>query len=271
MSNIFPGTLSGWGMVFFIVTFLFACSRTPKGIIPEKKMQRVLMDMQLAEIMIGMDPSSYGTIANKKTLYQSVFDKHQLTEAEYDSSLIWYGKHLTQYMRVYNLALADVKRQIEAIGDIKPDIAPSSNEDSLNIWIFRKYYEFVPRSLSNTVIFDLQPEEAYAYGSVFILGLQVWGIPPDRKDSVEMHINAYQGDTTLIVKGAIRHDGYHELLLKTIPTKKVMRVYGYLRLHSKDESFHKIYLDDFTLMKYKYGSPTIARMDSVAAAAITGQ
>lgn len=228
-------------------------------------MRKVLVDMQLAEAMIYMEPSAYRS-TGKNALYQSVFDKYQLTEAEYDSSLIWYGKHLDQYMRIYNLALADVKQQIAAIGDIKPAMAPSSNVDSLDIWIFRKYYEFYPHALSNTIIFDLQPDDLYSSGSAFVLSMQVWGITPDMQDPVEAHLKACQDDTTLVVKRTIRQDGYHEILLKTIPTKKVQRVYGYIRLHTDGALFHKIYLDDFSLMKYKYGSPAIERNDSLAAA-----
>jgi hypothetical protein len=252
-------------LILFLAVFFFACSRTPEGIIPEKKMRKVLVDMQLAEVMISMEPQTYRLLADKKALFRSVFDKHQLTEAEYDSSLIWYGKHLDQYLRVYNLATADVKQQIAAIGDVKPEAAPSSNEDSLNIWIFRKYYEFIPRSLSNTVVFDLRPNDAYPSGSAFVLGMQVWGVLPDMRDPIEAHLNAFQGDTTIMAKTVIAHDGYHEIFIKTLPTKKVQRVYGYIRLNTESAAYHKIYVDDLRLMKYRYGSPAIAATDSLAA------
>jgi hypothetical protein len=242
-----------------------ACSRTPAGIIPEKKMQQVMVDVQLAEAMIHMEPNLYPTPAERRALYQTVFRKHQLTEAEYDSSMIWYGKHLDLYMRIYNLALADIKAQMDAIGDIKPDIVPTSNADSLDIWIFRKYYEFSPL-LSNRVIFDLQPDEPYSSGSAFVLEWQMWGLTPEMKASVEVHLRVRQGDTILSVKSTAERDGLHEIYLKTLPTKRVNRVYGYILLNTADTTFRKIYLDDFSLMKYRYGSPAIAAMDSIRAA-----
>ncbi|MDR2764573.1 MAG: DUF4296 domain-containing protein [Tannerella sp.] len=263
MSKISLDTCISRGAVFMVAVILFACGRTPDGIIPEKKMQKVTIDMQLAEAMINMDPASYPTSAERRTLYQTVFRKHQLTEAEYDSSMIWYGKHLDQYMRICNLALADIKAQMDAVGDIKPDIAPTSNADSLDIWIFRKYYEFSPLSLSNRVIFDLQPDEPYSSGSAFVLRWQVWGLTPNMKKPVEAHLKAYQGDTAVTVKSTVGRDGPHEIYLKTIPAKRVNRVYGYIRLNTADTAFHKIYLDDFSLMKYRYGSPAIAALDSI--------
>ncbi|MDR1675652.1 MAG: DUF4296 domain-containing protein [Tannerella sp.] len=255
-----------WGAVCFVATVLAACSRTPDGIIPEKKMQRVMVDIQLAEAMIHMEPNTYPTYAERRALYRTVFRKHQLTEAEYDSSMIWYGKHLDRYMRIYNLALADLKVQMDAIGDVKPDIVPTSNADSLDLWIFRKYYEFSPLSLSNRVIFDLRPDDPYSSGSAFVLAWQVWGLTPDMKEPIEAYLKAHQGDTILTVKSIVGRDGPHEMYLKTIPTKRVNRVYGYIRLHTADTAFHKIYLDGFSLMKYRYGSPAIAAMDSIRAA-----
>ncbi|MDR1454512.1 MAG: DUF4296 domain-containing protein [Tannerella sp.] len=249
--------------VCFAAILLSGCSRTPDGIIPEKKMKEVMVDVQLAEAMIYTEPAAYPTAAGRRALYRSVFGKHRLTEAEYDSSMIWYGKHLERYMRIYNLALADVRARMEAIGDVKPDIAPASNADSLDLWVFRKYYAFSPRSLSRRVIFDFRPDEPYSSGSVFVLGWRAWGLAPDMQASVEAHLRAHQGDTTLSVKSTAGRDGRHEIYLKTIPTRRVDRVYGYIWLNTADTAFHHIYLDDFSLMKYRYGSPAIEAMDSL--------
>jgi hypothetical protein len=262
MSKAFLGTATKYGAILFLAAVFAACSRTPKGIIPEKKMQKVLVDMQLAEAMINADPATYREQADKRALYQAVFDKHRLTAAAYDSSMVWYGKHLEQYLRIYDLALADIKHQISDIGDIKPDAASVSNVDSLDIWIFRKYYEFAPRSLSNRVIFDFHPEEAYSSGSVFVFGFQVWGITPSMSAPLEVRLSAFQGDTTLFAGNTLAKDGYHEIILKTLPTKKIQRVHGYIRLNTPDTTFHKLYLDDFSLMKYRYGSPAVTAPDS---------
>lgn len=239
--------------------FLFAtCSRTPKGVVSEKKMRYILVDMHLAEAMINTNPQDYRTNEAKKELYQTVFEKYNLTEAQYDSSLIWYGKNLDLYMRIYNLALADVKKQVEAMGDVKPE-AVSSNQDSVDIWMYRKYYEFSPHALSNTILFDFKPAQEYASGSAFILGFQVWGLTPQMKTPIELHFRAAQSDTTIMVKKTIHTNGYHELLLETLPTKKVKRVYGYIRLNDRKLSvpYHKIYLDDIRLTRFNYGSAYI--------------
>ena len=67
-------------------------------------------------------------------------------------------------------------------------------------------------------------------------------------------------------------DGYHETTLRTLPTKQVKSVYGFIRLDGKDDStsYFKVYVDSLNLMRYNYGrlsvpkdSVNIANKDSV--------
>lgn len=263
MSNQLLKKTQKFGFSTLCFIFIIACSRTPKGIISEKEMRRVLVDMQLAEAMINMNPQDYRTNEEKTALYQSVFEKYSLTEAEYDSSLVWYGRNLDLYMRIYNLALTDVKKRIELMGDVKPEAVSTTDGDSIDIWMYRRYYEFSPLNLSNTIILDFKPNREYASGCIFLLSFQVWGISSAIPQTIDMKICADQNDTTLIVNKVINADGKQELMLKTLPTKRVKRIYGYIRLNEKKESaYPKIYLDDFQLMKFNYGSAYIAQMDS---------
>ena len=256
----------GFGISFFIFLFVASCSRIPGGIIPERKMQKILVDMQLAEAMINID-IAYRSDKEKKALYQSIFEKHHITEAVYDSSLIWYGKNLDVYMQVYNMALAEVKRTIEEIGQIEPEIVYSPNQDSIDIWSIDRYYEFSPSSLSNTLIFNFREKEEYTSGSVFALNLHVWGLDSGTLLPIEVQFCAEQNDTTIVVKNNINTNGYHEMILRSVPTKEVKQVYGYIRLNGGNVPYHKIYLDDFHMMKYfygSYGSEGIEQVDSLS-------
>ena len=240
----------GITLIFFLS--VVGCSRAPKGIISEKKMQQVITDIYMADAIINSDPYTFGRDEDKKALYQSVFDKYRITEALYDTSLIWYGKNLDVYMQVNNMALAEVKRRIEKTGSIEPEKTSIVNEDSIDIWTERRYYEFFPTSLSNTVIFRFRSETDYPSGSVFILGLHVLGLVRDMQSPVEVHLRAEQNDTTIVATQTITTNGYHETILRTLPVQRVKQVYGYVRLNADTVPYHKIYLNDFRMIKYRY-------------------
>ena len=92
----------------------------------KKEMKAVLIDMQLAEAMISTDYKKYSDDAEKKHFYQSVFRKHKIEQAVYDSSLVWYGRNLDVYMQVYDLVLAELNERQKALGDVQANAAPVS-------------------------------------------------------------------------------------------------------------------------------------------------
>jgi uncharacterized protein YcfL len=249
------------GISFMLVFFAVACSRAPKGIISERKMQQLLTDMHLADAIISSDPYTFQNDEDKKALYQSVFEKHRVTQAVYDSSLVWYGKNLDVYMQVYNMALIDVKKRIEEIGEIEPEKVFMSNADMFDIWSIGKYHEFYPSSLSNNLIFNFIPEEDYSSGSIFVLSMQVMGLISGMQSPVEVHLRAEQVDTTILVNKKINNDGFHEMIIRTNPILKVKRVYGYIRFNENAAPYHKIYLNDMSMIKYRYGSEAVAALE----------
>jgi hypothetical protein len=246
-------TCLGFGFAMMLV----ACSRMPRGIIPEKKMKDVLVDMQIAEEMVKTDPAVFPGNEEKNALYRSVFRKHSVTEAEYDSSLIWYGKHLDTYMRIYKSALGEVQKRIEALDDVTPESVSESNRDSLDIWVFRRYYELSSRMLEHMIVFDIEPEVAYSSGSTFVFGMNVWGITPQMTKPVEIRLRTVSDDTTYTASHSVRENGYYEMTLKVSPVKRTQRIYGYVRMDGKADACRKIYLDRFQLTKYRYGSPAL--------------
>ena len=248
---------NGLGILFLIILFTTACSRVPKRIIPERKMQQIVTDMHLAEAIINSDYASYSSNEEKNALYQSVFDKHRVTEAMYDSSLIWYGKNLDVYMQVYNMALAEVNKRIAEIGPIEPERVYIPNKDSVDIWSIGRYHEFFPTSLSNTVIFNFRENQEYSSGSIFVLGMHIQGLASGMLSPIEVHLRAEQRDTTVVVKNTIHNDGYHEMILRSIPIQQVRQVSGYIRFNGSALPYHKIYLDDVRMMKYLYGSEAV--------------
>lgn len=247
--------LRRYGVVLLAVALLASCSKVPDGVLSEKKMKAVLIDMQLAEAMISTDYKKYSNDAEKDALYQSVFRKHDIDQAVYDSSLVWYGRNLDVYMQVYDLVLAELNERQKALGDVQASAAPVSKQDSVDIWPRLTYFTFEPKALFNGVTVDIKPETSYPSGSTFVLGMRVWGLNGAMKNRPEVRLSANQGDTVIFASNKISKDGYHETILRTLPTKKVKSVFGSIRLEGKGDStaYFKIYVDSLNLMRYNYG------------------
>jgi hypothetical protein len=241
-------------MIIPVMAMILSCSKVPKGILPERKMKEVLIDMQLAENMISSNYAAYPDSARKGALYQAVFRKHGITQAVYDSSLVWYGMNLDLLISIYDLALNDINRQIRELGDIQANVSPSSGRDSSNIWPRRDYLVFRPDALFNGTLFDIKPEREYPAGSIFVLSTRVWGISPYMAHTPDIRIAAELPDTTLVINEKITHDGYREIILNTPATLRTRRVYGYIRMDNAETQYYKIYMDSLRFMRYNYGT-----------------
>jgi hypothetical protein len=243
-----------------------SCSKVPQGVLPERKMKDVLIDMQLAENIISSNYQLYADTLRKGALYQSVFKKYQITQAVYDSSLIWYARNPDVLLSLYDMVLNDLNERIRALGDIQAATSPSVNQDSVNIWPRRDYLTFqASEAVFNGTIFEMQPDNEYLPGSTFVLSMQVWGVNERMRHTPEIRISAELMDTTIVINQKITKDGPVEIVLKTPAVKRTRRLYGYIRMDQAETHYYKIYIDKLQLIRYNYGSSALKlRSDSIA-------
>ena len=236
-----------------LICMVASCSKVPNHIISERKMRVVMYDMQLAEAMVETLPQSYPNSNEKQTVYDGVFTKHRITQAEYDSSLIWYGKHMDLYMGVYRLVQKDINASIALLDNIRPNAISGdfSDSDSIDIWIYRRSKRFSAVHAFNGLTFDIAPEKPYPSGSSYVFQLSVWGLPPVLKNKLKVHVSAIQADTIVSANKEITGNGYYEAVVHTIDSLDVKRIYGYVFMNETDAAFHPVYLNNLRLMKFK--------------------
>ena len=256
-----------YGVLAFIC-LIASCSRTPKNILSDKAFRSVLYDMLVAEALVETNYDDYRTSDERERVYQGVFAKHQISQAKYDSSMIWYGKNMDLYLRIYKLVIDDINVSITRLGDIKPNplSGEMSNRDSIDVWINSPQFTFTPKQVFRAMTFDIAPERPYSAGSSYVMGLSVWGMPPEQNNKIRLGLRAVQADTIIFVNQDITGDGFYETILKTVATKSVTRLYGYIQLmDTTDSEYHKVYINDIQLMKYNYGSKalTAPQTDSI--------
>lgn len=87
-----------------------SCNSRPDDVLPEGKMADVLADLALVESLSDNQLTTYGRSDSVSKVYrQSIMAKHGVTEAEFDSTLNWYGHNLEDYAKLY----ATVDKRIE--------------------------------------------------------------------------------------------------------------------------------------------------------------
>lgn len=140
-------------MAVVVLSLLSACAEKPKGdVIPPDKLEDVLYDYHLAQVMISDLPSSQ---RYKKDLYfDYVYDKHGVTKAEIDSSLVYYARYPEGLSEVYtNLSKrieADIQRMENAGQLVKAREAVAVAGDSVDLWYDARVVQMTSSPLANS-------------------------------------------------------------------------------------------------------------------------
>lgn len=140
-------------IVGLVLLVLSACDDKKRyEVLPEDKLEAVLYDYHLAQVIVSDLPSNQ---RYKKDLYfDYVYDKHGVTKAEVDSSLVYYARYpegLSEiYVRLSKRVEADRKRIEEEDKPIKMREAVPVVGDSADLWYDVRFVEMSASPIKGT-------------------------------------------------------------------------------------------------------------------------
>ena len=151
---------------------LSACKPTvPVEIIQPDDMEDLLYDYYVAQNITGdsRDGNDYRTKYN----YGLVFKKHGVTEAEFDSSLVYYYNHIEDLYKIYESVqarLSDEALELGAsVGDVERYMKRSLSGDTMDIWTGHRHHLFFPQPPYNIFQFTQKADTACRANDSYLL------------------------------------------------------------------------------------------------------
>ena len=86
----------------------------PKGILHSWEMREVLVDLHKTDALLTISKVGFANTEPRAIYYAQVLEKHGITQAEFDSSLVWYTAHPQLFDKIYPKVLKELKAQEEA-------------------------------------------------------------------------------------------------------------------------------------------------------------
>ncbi|MGL5893571.1 MAG: DUF4296 domain-containing protein [Bacteroidales bacterium] len=158
---------------FFILLLgiiVISSCKGDKEVLSKGKMENILYDLYLSDAYINQ--FERGSNKETKELYlESVLSRHKVTQAQYDSSLVYYGKHIDMYKEIYVSLIKIMDRdnkQLEKEMFIEMEIEKSPKGDSVNLIKDNIYFAFSSLYSPNSLI-TLQADDNYNKGERFII------------------------------------------------------------------------------------------------------
>ena len=152
--------------------FFWACTPSvPSGILSEEKMTDVLVDIHLAQGMA--EAQSENTDVARYKYIQAVFQKHRITEAEFDSSMVYYSGRAEKFTFVYNNVVNRVQAQAERMGlesVEKQDKFESltSEGDTANIWLGKDFTYLAANPVQCVYSFQMKTDSTFKAGDTLV-------------------------------------------------------------------------------------------------------
>lgn len=96
-----------------IVCCFSACTIRPHKVLSKKQMTEVLYELHRADGILQAAGYNYGKDEELAKYYQQILDKHGITQAQFDSSIVWYTSHPKLFKTVYPQVTERLKNEKE--------------------------------------------------------------------------------------------------------------------------------------------------------------
>lgn len=160
--------------IFVCLLLLLSCKPgVPSGILSESKMEAVLYDYHLAQ---GAAENAEGDMYSNRYLYiQSVFQKHGITEADFDSSMVWYSSHpellYKMYIRLGDRFDSEARSLGLGVSDTELYANMSDIGDTANIWSGSRMLVLECNRTNNLRTLNIMADSTFMPGDDYKLSL----------------------------------------------------------------------------------------------------
>ena len=194
---------------------LCACSPSlPSGILDEEKMEDVLVDYHLAQGMA--EAQGDNTDITRYKYIQAVFRKHRITEAQFDSSMVYYSGRAEDFLLIYNNVVTRVQAQAERMGleaSSQDRFASLTSEgDTANIWLGKDFACITGTPVGCVYSFQMKADSTFRPGDSFIWRFKTQFVARSLNNEATAILNFYyEGDTAVCITDLLRNSPKNEM------------------------------------------------------------
>lgn len=192
-----PKALSILATLLLALT-IFSCKPSlPSGIISESDMEDILYDYHIARSIQAIEGTNK---YNEQRMYNDILAKYDYTQAEFDSSMVYYTRHYRLINNIYKNIEERLTEKTIAMGGNVQDLNSMgegfSSADTTNIWNDAASILFTQYTPYNVKQFEIKPDTAFKAGDKFIFSFDTEFIVQDgRRDLVALLAVKFTNDS----------------------------------------------------------------------------
>ena len=235
----------------FIVglAFLTSCGKEiPDDIIQPKKMERVLYDYHL---MLSLSDNSKSTEREANKNY--IFQKHDITKADFDSSMVWYTRETKELMTIYENLNKRFKREYEHTARLlesreDTDSRTFASGDTVDVWIKENLLWFTKAPLNNLQTFEIKADTTFREKDAFYWNMDYCFFA---EGEAIMGLNVvYENDSVIGMTKSVTQSGPQSIYLHTDSTFNIKTLNGFIYVPENQDEKPNILVHHISLTRY---------------------
>lgn len=229
-----------------LVATMTGCNSTPEHVIPQEKMAQLLADIHVGESVVEINRSDYREDSLKRVLKQSIYAKHGVTVEQVDTSYVWYGHHIEEYIKVYDRVVEILEKRTKEIGDAD-DLHITVAGDSADAWSGVRYYVLAHDAPSEYISFSINRDENWEKGDKYQWRLKLLNNRSELKWSLYAD---YADGTTEYCSEMSSAGGWNDIMFVVDTARTATRIYGVA--HVNLASDERVFIDSISLVRTRF-------------------
>ena len=252
-----------YGFWALLAVVMVACKvERPGYVLSDGVMEKVLYDYHIAKAMgENLDYNEQ----YKRTLYlNAVFKKHNITQAQFDTTMAWYARHPEVVNEVYDIvrerlmASRENYNHLVSLRDGKP--TRSKAGDSIDVWIWDRIHMLSGMPLDNKLMFTLPSDDNYQASDTikWTVGFKFLSeqlVDTTKRPIMAMQV-AYAKDTIISALCRIDSSQVAQLVLQADTLGDIKELRGFI-YYPTNQPKQTLLIDSVSLMRYHQTNDSI--------------
>lgn len=251
------------------LVMLVACKPSvPSEYIQPELMEDILYDYHLSQAIAQNDRSSSDTTAYYKNMYYySVLKNHGVTEADFDSSLVYYYTKAELLHDIYRNISERMNNVAKAHGASSGEIGKYSqyktDGDTANIWQDVVATSLTPYPTNNRFDFMLEADSTYKKGDTFLFNLMAnFMYQSGTKDATIFIAIRYMNDSINTYSRKLTVSGFMQMRIPANKESEIKNIKGFIYLNrgmDDSKTLKLLFIDQMQLIRFhpKENKPNI--------------
>ena len=253
-----------WTLIACLALLSSCGKEIPDEIIQPSKMEKILYDYHLT---MGMSDNSKNTEKEARKKY--IFQKHGITAADFDSSMVWYTRESQELMSIYENLNKRFKREYEHVERLlesreEANTRSFASGDTVDVWMKENILWFTKSPLNNRLTFEIKADSTFHPRDAFDWNMDYYFMA---EGEAIMGLNViYENDSVIGMTKSITESGPQSIYLHTDSAYNIKSLNGFVYVPQNQAKQPNILLHKINLTRYHMPEPTDSlSTDSVSA------